>query len=123
MELALKAAILNLDCTKSQLKDLKGISHNLHKLTNRYESTVDNSFLRDDEKRILRQMNKYYKDKGLEYFTDVVMYESLQAFKNFPDILLLERLSSKLNKYVIENEYFINAATSEEPNSGLIAFF
>ena len=123
IELALKAAILSLDCSKPQLEKLKSIGHNLDRLVNKYESTVDDNFLKRGEKQILRQVNKYYKDKGLEYFTYVVMDESLRAFKNFPNINTLEKISDKLNQYIANNQYFIDANTSEEPNSGLIVFY
>ena len=113
IELALKAAILSSDFHESQLVELKNISHNLHQLINRYESVVQNDFLLNDEKQVLIKMNKYYKDKGLEYFTNVVMEQSLQAFKNFPDLNTLEKVSIKLNAYIVSNQYFINADTPQ----------
>jgi hypothetical protein len=115
IELALKATILSVNYTKPQLHILqKDVSHDLIKLVKEFKGEVKIDLLEDDEVQVLAQVNKFYKDKGLEYFTDVVKMEALTAYKNFPDIKNIEKISNKLNKYLGKEKYFINATTPEQ---------
>lgn len=111
VELGLKAAVLNVNCSQARKQEMKTIRHDLSMLISRFETIVRNDLMNEEDKKILRAINRFYKDKGLEYFTSAVMYESTQAYKNFPKIESLERVSTKIYTYIGSEDFFINADT------------
>lgn len=109
VELGLKAAILYVDCSEERLLELIKIRHNLTKLLNMYKKIVSTDFFESHEELVLRKMNKFYKDKGLEYFTSVVIGEALMGYSNMPSIEGLKSVGTKVNAYVKDEGYFIDA--------------
>jgi hypothetical protein len=118
-EIALKAAILADDCTKERKAEIKQMNHNLERGLNRFRAIYGDIFS-DEEKATLKQINKYYQNKGLEYFTIEVMGTALRGYKDVPDLVSIKSLAKTANTFLNENKLFLNAKTSEKPSGGFI---
>jgi len=51
-------------------------------------------------------INSFYKDKGLEYFTQDVIFESTSGSKGIPSILELKKVSEKVIGFLVRKSYF-----------------
>ena len=109
IELGMKAVILSKSCTKKDKDFIKlKIGHDLVKLVKSYKNKVDKDVLSTKEEGILRQINGFYKSKGLEYFTIEMIMSAARAYKNLPEIREVRDISIKINKLIRNNKYFIN---------------
>ncbi len=121
MEIGLKAAILARDCTKESKETIKNFGHNLHTVKNKFEDLYDPIWDKDDIKAI-EKINPFFKDKDLEYFKINVMGEMLKGLKQFPSLDSIENAARKVNQFVNQEKFFINAKTSQKPGKGFINF-
>lgn len=123
IELGLKAAILSLDCSKANKEKIKKFGHDLNKTLDCFENKFDRKFFSTSERKMIDCVNEYYKNKGLEYFTLPVLSSSLRAFKDFPALENFMDLTKRVNTFIKENKYFINAQTTDGTGGGLINFY
>lgn len=95
IELALKSFILCHDknITTEKLKDKKKYGHDLIKCLNQAEKVFGKRLLEDKERENVEKANKYYKEKGFEYFRVI---DFVCGRQNIPDLLILKQASSKL---------------------------
>lgn len=123
IELCLKAAILAEDCTQKQKDFLRDkIGHNLEKAINKCSKSHDLSFLDKDDWNAIRQINPFFKGKGLEYFTVEMMGAALNGYKALPSIGELEIAAAKVQKFLEANKHFRDGKTSQPPSGGLLNF-
>jgi len=73
--------------------------------------------------KVIHQVNIFYSEnsKALEYFTTPMLEQALKSFKEFPKIKDFRKVAVKVNQFIVDNDYFINATTSEKPSQGIIA--
>ena len=119
VEIALKAAILADDCTKERKAEIKQMNHNLERVLNRFQLLYGELFS-EVEITTLKQINKYYQNKGLEYFTIDMMGTALRGYKDVPDLISIKLLATTANNFIVNNKLFINAKTSEKAGGGII---
>jgi len=109
IELGLKSAILSVDCSKDNIEKLKKkpFGHNLLKCIEEFEKITGNSLFDKGDIKALEDINTYYKNKGLEYFTADMMPLLVTAYKGLPDIDTIRTCSKKVNEYLVANKYFV----------------
>ncbi|HPN54360.1 MAG TPA: hypothetical protein PLB52_00345 [Candidatus Moranbacteria bacterium] len=108
IERGLKAAILSKECTKSKKRFLAiSIKHNLEKVIKEFELLFINIFSKKDKKN-LKNVNKLYFKKGFDYFSDEMLLEMMYGYKKMPKLEVIEKISQKVNQFIIDNNYFKN---------------
>lgn len=110
IEIGLKACILSKDNSKHNKDFLKNdIKHDLNEVIKEFCRLFGNkiNFEADDLKNI-DKINKYFKHKGLEYFTIDVIYSLAIGGKDFPSSLELKVIGEKVNDFLKKNNYFNN---------------
>lgn len=122
IELGLKAAILAEDCTEKSKGYIKELGHDLLKVRDRFEEIYGTDWLNTENITVLKQINPYFKSKGLEYFTIEVLGIALKGFKQLPKVEQLQACAEKINNFLEQNNYFINGKTSQSTKGGLINF-
>ena len=110
IEIGIKAIILAKDNSK-EMKELlkskrKGFGHNLIALVQRLEQIGEGQLLDHKSKGTIAMINSFYKDKGLEYFTQDVIFESTSGSKGIPSILELKKVSEKVIGFLVRKSYF-----------------
>lgn len=107
IEIGLKSAILAKKCTKEQKKFIKELGHNLEKVAINYEQMYS-PIWDSSEWGAVKQINKYFLKKDLEYFTIEMMGVALRGYKSLPDLNKVESAARKVNDFLNENRYFID---------------
>lgn len=123
IELSMKAAILSLNCTKTMKGKLKNeFSHNLEKILDNFQELVEKNLLSEKEIKVLSQINKFYKNKAIEYFSNSMLHQMLIGYKDLPNLDELQQICFKLNKFIEKNDYFKDADSTDKA-SGIFTVF
>ena len=72
------------------------------------------AFLHDGDLDTIRRINRFYKNKGLEYYSDEMLAEMLRAFSSLPEIGALMRSCEKIQDFLEMHKYFIDINISDE---------
>ncbi|MDP3882605.1 MAG: hypothetical protein Q8Q48_00930 [Candidatus Staskawiczbacteria bacterium] len=108
MERGLKAAILSKECTPEKKSFLrKTVCHDLKVTIKEFEALFSSIFSLEDKKS-LEKVNSLYLKKGFDYFSDEMLLELANGYKNLPKLEVVEKISQKVNLFVAENKYFNN---------------
>jgi len=110
IELGLKSSILSQDNSESKKKYLKSknIGHDLNKAYKEFSKYFNVSLFDSSDLIIMNKINKYYRNKGLEYITIDIITSLAIGLKPFPKLEELEKVSKKMNDFLLNNKYFIN---------------
>lgn len=110
IETGLKAAILSRNNSKNMKEYLKKeIDHDILKLIIKFKEVFKNQKIIDStDLDSISKINKYYKNKGLEYFTSDVICAFAHGCKDFPELSAIENISSSIVCFLEENEFFRN---------------
>lgn len=120
IEIGLKSAILSIDYTESSKMKIKQLGHDLSKLVDCYQADFEQDYFSCDEQEVISQINQFYRDKSLEYFTTSMLRQALLGFKDFPPLEELSMIAGRVNTLLKANEYYINAKTSETTGKGIV---
>lgn len=108
IERGLKAAILSRGCTQARKCFLaKCIGHDLEKVIEEFEIHFTN-ILSSEDKINIKKVNKLYFKKGFDYFSDEMLGEMFNGYKNLPELKVIMNISKKVNKFIIDKQYFLN---------------
>jgi len=103
IELILKSFLLFIGAaTTDKLKHKYG--HNLIKILNEGEKSLNKKLLNKEEKETIEMANNYYdvKSKGFEYCSPIYF---ASGYKNLPDLLKLKKITKKLLTGPITKNY------------------
>ena len=106
IEIGFKAAILFADCTERTGARLKTIGHDLLKVHAAYSSAFQ-ALLTVSELATIAQINSRYRNKGLEYFSDDMLFLAMRGFKDMPQLSEIEAISIKVNSMLRQNNFFV----------------
>ena len=120
IEIGLKSAILSIDCTEDSKTKIKELGHDLSRLVDCYQAELGRDYFSCDEQAIISQINQFYRDKSLEYFTTPMLRQALLGFKDFPPLEELSMIAGKVNMLLKDNDYYTNAKTSETTGKGIV---
>jgi hypothetical protein len=108
IEIGLKAAILNQDCSaemKGRIKD--EIRHDLLKAHQMYQNIFQDTLFDEADLNALEKLNRYFKRKDLEYFTAEMLVAMLTAFKEFPRLDEIRRCNCKVEAMLGASNHFL----------------
>lgn len=109
IEIGLKACILskdNSDCKKLFVQHK--IGHDINKAIKEFDKLFKGKInLKSENIENIKKINKYYKNKGLEYFTSDVIFSLANGGKDFPTPAELKIIGDIVNDFLKKNSYFI----------------
>lgn len=112
IELGLKASILSVDNSKNQKVDLKSkdIGHDLEKIYSRFKFLFpeEELFLPCDV-QALQKINRFYRDKGIEYITLPMIMVLMKGMSAFPQLSEIRAVAKKVNLFISGYKLFIGA--------------
>ncbi len=108
IEIGLKSAILSKDNSFKNKKKIKNeIGHDLVKAICEFEQAFNGQIIiNQEDKENIEKINKFYKNKGLEYFTIDVLVSAVHGGKGFLELLKIENISKKVIDFIKQNKYW-----------------
>jgi len=110
IEIGLKSAILSKDnsMAKKCLVRYK-IRHDLNMAVKEFNRDFNNKKIITTADLVhIQKLNKYYKNKGLEYCTGDVIYSLSSGGSGFPKISEIEKITEKIIRFIKRNDYWIH---------------
>jgi hypothetical protein len=110
IEIGLKAAIPNRDCSAKMKDKIKTeIGHDLLKAHAMYQNICQGTLFDEADLNALEKLNKYFKGKELEYFTVKMLEAALTAFKKFPGLDEIRRCNQKVEVMLLASSHFLES--------------
>lgn len=110
IEIGLKACILSKDnsyCNKLFVQ--YKIGHDLRNAIKKFTELFDDEiYFETKDLANIKKINKYFRSKGLEYFTIDVICSLANGGKDFPSPSELKVVGEKVNNFLKKNNYFNN---------------
>jgi len=110
IEIGLKSAILSKDNSKTKKDFVRyNIGHDINKAVEEFNRLFGSQkFIDSGDLAVIQKINKYYKNKGLEYLTGDVIYSLARGGRGFPELSEIEKINDKLIHFLEQNKFFID---------------
>lgn len=102
IEIGLKSAILSINNSDERKNFVHyKIGHDLNKCVEEFnKSYKDQEIITAIDEIYISKLNKYYKEKGLEYCTGDVILALANGGKDFPEMINIEKISDKITSFL-----------------------
>lgn len=107
IEIGLKSAILNKDNSDTKKRMVRyRIGHDLKKCIREFNKLYENqNIITNDDMIFISKLNKYYKNKGLEYCTGDIIFALANGGKDFPELSKIEEINTKIIDFMRQLQF------------------